>query len=307
MRQQARTRASRMLLEEALVLGSPRLSMLAASMRSDVFAKIKTAIDEMVKQLKQEQKDEVKHRDFCIDELNQNEKQTDEAYDTKKELQTKTDDLELQITNTGEEIATAKQAIADTQLQIKKASENREKENWDYQTTISDQKATQAILKKALDKLKAFYEKAGLLQTGQEPPPADFKEYKKSGGATGVMMMIETIIEESVQTEADAAKAEQDAQTSYEKFVKDSNAAIETLNKGIAEKTSANADAKAELARTGADFKDTMSQILELANYASELHTQCDFTLKQFDKRQAGRTKEIEALTEAKYILSGME
>merc|ERR1719456_349853 len=199
MRQQARTRASRMLLEEALVLGSPRLSMLAASMRSDVFAKIKTAIDEMVKQLKQEQKDEVKHRDFCIDELNQNEKQTDEAYDTKKELQTKTDDLELQIKNTDEEIAAAKQQIADTQLQIKKASENREKENWDYQQTISDQKATQEILKKALDKLKSFYEKAGLLQTNQEPPPADFKEYKKSGGASGVMMMIETIVEESVQ------------------------------------------------------------------------------------------------------------
>merc|ERR1719409_2528496 len=117
--------------------------MIAQSVRADVFAKIKVAIDEMVTQLKQEQKDEVKHRDFCIDELNQNEKQTDDAYDTKKELQTKTDDLELQIKNTDEEIATAKQAITDTQLQIKKASENREKENWDYQTTISDQKATQ--------------------------------------------------------------------------------------------------------------------------------------------------------------------
>merc|ERR1719333_1033381 len=165
-----------MLLEQAMALGSPRLQLLASSMRSDVFAKIKTAIDEMVTQLKQEQKDEVKHRDFCIDELNQNEKQTDDAYDTKKELQTKTDDLELQIKNTDEEIATAKQAIADTNLQIKKASENREKENWDYQTTISDQKATQEILKKALQKLKDFY---AFPQTGQAPPPADFKEYKK--------------------------------------------------------------------------------------------------------------------------------
>merc|ERR1719359_511755 len=305
---QARTRASRLLLEQALALGSPRLSMIAQSVRADVFAKIKVAIDQMVAQLKQEQKDEVKHRDFCIAELNQNEKQTDEAYDTKKELTTKIDDLSLQIKNTDEEIANAKQEITDTQLQIKKASENREKENWDYQTTISDQKATQAILKKALDKLKAFYEKAALLQTRQEPPPEGFGgEYKKSGGASGVMMMIETIVEESVQTEADAAKAEQDAQTSYEKFVKDSNAAIETLNTGIAEKTSANADAKADLARTGADFKDTMSRFWSLANYAQELHTQCDFTLKQFDKRQAGRAKEIEALTEAKMILSGME
>merc|ERR1719428_956324 len=301
---QARTRASRFLLEEGLALGSPRLTMLATSVRADVFAKIKTAIDEMVTQLKQEKKDDVKHRDFCIAELNQNEKQTDEAYDTKKALEIKTDDLELLIKNTGEEIAAAKQEIADTELAIKKASENREKENWDYQTTISDQKATQSILKKALQKLKDFY---AFPQTGQAPPPADFKEYKKSGGASGVMMMIETIIEESVATAADAVKAEQDAQTSYEKFVKDSNSAIDTLNKGIAEKTSANADAKADLALADADLKDTMAGLLELANYASELHTQCDFTLKQFDTRQAAFTKEIEALTEAKYILSGME
>merc|ERR1719160_803391 len=162
-----RTKASRMLLEQAMALGSPRLSMIAQSVRADVFAKIKVAIDEMVTQLKQEQKDDVKHRDFCIAELNQNEKQTDEAYDTKKELTTKIDDLGLQIKNTDEEIAAAKQEIVDTQLQIKKASENREKENWDYQTTISDQKATQEILKKALQKLKDFY---AFPQTGQAPP-----------------------------------------------------------------------------------------------------------------------------------------
>merc|ERR1719321_1305235 len=121
------------------------------------------------------------------------------------------------------------------------------------------------------------------------------------------MTMIESIIEDSVEVPKDAAKAEQEAQTGYEKFVKDSNDAIETLAKGISEKTSALADAKADLARTEADMKDTMSNLLELANMASELHSQCDFTLKQFDKRQAGFTKEIEALTEAKYILSGME
>jgi len=309
----ARTRASRLLLEEAMALGSPRLSQLAVSMRTDVFAKIKVAIDQMVAQLKQEKKDDVTHRDFCIAELNQNEKQTDEGYDTKKALEIKTDDLNLLITNTEEEIAAAKSEVADTELQIKKASQNREAENFDYQTTIAEQKATQAILKKALQKLKDFYANptAGMklsgIQTKQEPAPEGFKEYKKSGGASGVMMMIETIIEDSVEVSKDAAKAEQEAQTGYEKFVKDSNDAIETLAKGISEKTSALADAKADLARTEADMKDTMSNLLELANMASELHSQCDFTLKQFDKRQEGFTKEIEALNEAKYILSGME
>merc|ERR1719161_3351997 len=173
---QARTRASRLLLEEALSLGSPRLSQLAVSMRTDVFAKIKVAIDQMVTQLKQEKKDDVKHRDFCIAELNQNEKQTDEAYDTKKALGIKTDDLNLLITNIGEEIDAAKSEVADTQLEIKKASQNREAENFDYQNTIAEQKATQAILKKALQKLKDFYANPNyLIQGKQEPPPEGFK------------------------------------------------------------------------------------------------------------------------------------
>merc|ERR1719265_1017425 len=101
-------------------------------------------------------------------------------------MEIKTDDLNLMITNTGEEIAAAQKEVADTQLQIKKASQNREAENFDYQSTINEQAATQAILKKAVDRLK---------------------EYKKSGGAAGVMSMIETIIEESVQVSKDAAKA----------------------------------------------------------------------------------------------------
>merc|ERR1719238_2491792 len=102
-----------MLLSTAMDVGSPQLAQLAVSMRSDVFAKIKNAIDDMVAQLKQENKDEIKHRDFCIAELNQNEKQTDDAYDKKKELTTKTDDLNLRITNLNEEIDTLKQQVAD--------------------------------------------------------------------------------------------------------------------------------------------------------------------------------------------------
>merc|ERR1719262_533544 len=119
--------------------------------------------------------------------------------------------------------------------------------------------------------------------------------------------MIETIIEESVEVCKDAMKAEQDAQTAYESFIKDSNAAIDTLNEGIAEKTSAAADAKAELARADADFKAEMGNIENLFNVVGSLHKQCDFVLKEFDQRQASRAKEMEALTQAKYILSGME
>merc|ERR1719197_1220101 len=120
--------------------------------------------------------------------------------------------------------------ISDAQIEMKKASENREKENKDYQETIADQRATQAILKKAVERLGEFYnKKAALVQqvpgAAAPPPPPGFGAYKKSGGG-GAMALIENIIAESVSVEKDAIKAEQDAQTAYETFIKDSNAAI---------------------------------------------------------------------------------
>merc|ERR1719160_2432936 len=79
------------------------------------------------------------------------------------------DDLKHTIATLGtsieeltEAINTLKGQIADTQTEMKRASENREKENHEFQTTVNEQRATQAILKKALDKLKSFY--AALLQ-----------------------------------------------------------------------------------------------------------------------------------------------
>ena len=49
-------------------------------------------------------------------------------------------------------------------MQIKRASEDRELENKEFQQTVADQRATQGILKKALDRLKVVY---GFVQTSQ--------------------------------------------------------------------------------------------------------------------------------------------
>jgi hypothetical protein len=162
-----RNHAAQMVMSAARKLGSPRLRVIAMEIGSgDVFAKIKVAVDNMVAQLKQENADEIKHRDFCIEELNQNEMQTDDAYDKKKELETAREDLTLFIEKYEEEVAADKAEIANMLVELKKASENRAAENKDFQMTINDQRATATILKKALDKLRSFYaKKAAFLQT----------------------------------------------------------------------------------------------------------------------------------------------
>ena len=50
---------------------------------------------------------------------------------------------------------------------------------------------------------------------------------------------------------------------------------------------------------------ETNNELEQLELYRSDLHGQCDFILKNFELRANARTNEIEAIAEAKAILSG--
>jgi len=237
--------------------------------------------------------------------LNQNARATDAAYHSQHKSQTKHDELELLLKNGDDEIAALKASIHETQIQMMKASENRKQENKDFDITIQDQRATQAILTKALDRLKAFYAKKSALMQIKTTQPGGFKEYKKSSGASGVMNMIQGVIDESMAVEKDAIAAEMSSQQAYEGFIKDSNKSITNLTKELVAKTDAVAKANSEIEGVKADLLTSLHTLEDLTSYSKEVHLDCDYTLKNFDARQQARATEIDALNQAKAIVSG--
>merc|ERR1719498_89137 len=72
-----RTQASKLLSAVAKKLQNPRLATLAVRVRLDAFTRVKKAIDDMAAQLLKEKEDEIKHKDFCVEEFNTNELQTE--------------------------------------------------------------------------------------------------------------------------------------------------------------------------------------------------------------------------------------
>merc|ERR1719506_2132503 len=126
---------------------------LAAVAQLDAFEKVKESIDNMVTEL-QQQKDEVKHRDFCVEEFAENEKQTAIAQDELSDLGSSIEDLESTISTLKSELADHEAEIKDTKTQMTRASEDRELENADFQQTVSDQRAAQNILTIALQRLQ---------------------------------------------------------------------------------------------------------------------------------------------------------
>merc|ERR1719161_156818 len=262
-------------------LHKPALVTLAMGVKLHGFEEVIAKMDKMKAALKAEQAEEVKQKDYCVAEFNQNEKQVAEKMTLKGDLEAKINDLTALIETLTEEIGVLNDEAAATDKEMMKASQLRETQNHEFQVTIADQRATQAILKKALDRLKAFY---GFVQTGQEPPAQ--ATYKKNAGSSGVMTMIETLVEESAELEADAMKGESDAQAAYESFMNDSTASKEAMLKEITNKSSEKAKADADSTQASADLKATITDLLTLGEYNQELHKKCDFLIKNFDLRQ---------------------
>jgi septal ring factor EnvC (AmiA/AmiB activator) len=263
----------------------------------------------MVTQLLKEKADEIKHKDFCTDEFNTNQLQTEKKERKKEDLFAKVEDLSLTIKTLSDNIDTLKGEIAEMQVQMKRAGEDREKENKDFQQTVADQRASQKLLQSALNVLKGFYDKKGAFLQKQEPagppPPPGFKEYKKNSASGGVMGMIQQIINDAKAMEAEAIRAEEDAQKAYEEFVKETNASVETKNKDIANKSEEKAKGEGDLVQANEEKEATLLELEQLSNYNAELHQSCDFIMKNFEIRQTARDEEVEALKQAKAILSG--
>ncbi|CAK9075915.1 Uncharacterized protein SCF082_LOCUS36690 [Durusdinium trenchii] len=150
---------------------------------------VQEKIDLMISALKTEQANEVKKKDYCVAEFNQNRL----AADAKKRQ--------------GEGLNAASQ-------EVKLAAQNREKENAEFQ---------KVLLKKAMHVLQEFYAKPeSLLQ--EEPEPETFGSYKKNNHGQGVMLMLQELAADAKEMEAESSAAEREAQADYEAFGKDSAA-----------------------------------------------------------------------------------
>merc|ERR1719217_1932585 len=218
----------------------------------------------------------------------------------------------MKINELTKAIELLKSEIAEMNVQLKRAGEDREKENKEFQQTVAEQRATQVLLTKALDVLQGFYgkEAAALLQQKKQepagpPPPPGFKAYKKSPAAAGVTSMITQIIEDAKAMEAEAIKGEEDALATYETFVADTNASIEAKAKDIVNKSEEKAKLEAERTEAEEQKAEALAELESLSNENADLHKACDYILKNFEIRQTARDEEVEALKQAKAILSG--
>jgi len=319
-------RAAEVLEKAAAIRHNPRISHLAARAKLDAFTKIKAAIDQLIADLVKEKGDEIKHKDWCNEELRSNDSLTRKNTRNTKDSQTEIDRLKTSIESLTNLIDTLNKEVAETRVEIKRAGEDREAQNTEFQKTVEEQRETQKLLNKALNVLNSFYaqeadkkpaakQKKGetFVQGGENsgdepagpPPPEGFRSYKKNAQSGGVLSMIQQIIEDAVAMEKEAIKGEEDSQLAYESMIQESNATITAKTKARVGAEADRAQAEIDLAEEKSNMANLVTERKLLDDERSATHTACDFVLRNFDVRQKARDEEVAALKQAKAILSG--
>jgi len=332
------SQASRFLEILAARMKSPRLAALAMHVRLDAFTRVKKAINDMIAELLVEQKDEVKHKDFCIDEVHEKEMETSKKNEEHELLAAKIEDLKMTIDALTKDLLALKKQIEDMQLQLKRGGEDREKEHQEFQVVVADQRETQRLLREALVVLsKVYKDHITLLQVKKRspdirgvertdggktiivkhtivhevkevevagpPPPPMFSDHEGHDGS--VLSMIEAIIADAKAMEAETIRDEESAQKAYEDFVMETNGSIQAVTKSIVTKAAEKSKLEQDLLVAQEALADVELELEQIADYKLQLHLSCDYLIKNFDRRQEARSGEIEALKQAHAILSG--
>jgi len=284
------------------------------------FGQVIKMIDDLVVQLKKEQQDDENKKEYC-------EEQFDLSDDKKKVEEKKIADLEGAIAESEEGIVTTKEqidaledGIRSLDKSVAEATEQRKEENEDYTALMAGDAAAKELIGFAKNRLNKFYNPklykppAALVSikahsgVAPPPPPAAVEAYSKKGEeSNGIIAMMDSLTKDLDKEMTEAEVTEKDAQGDYETFMQDSATKRAEDSKTLTDKQGALAGLETSLGEQKAEKTSTEKTLGATNEYIASLHAECDWMIKYFDMRKEARSTEINALGNAKAVLSGAD
>jgi len=320
------SKAYKVLKDQAKASHSIRLAALAATVRTTKaghFDEVIVEIDKVIQTLKDEEKEDIKQRDFCKDEYHKNDEEQADFKWKIKNNEAMIAKLEEKIAKLTENIEDTAKEIKDTEQQIKDMEEQRVSEHEAFKEAKADDEAAIELLGQAIEALSKFYKKEGvemgpiqgsskLLQEPEfqvsqwQAPDATFSDKGKRKNQSKGIISILTMLKEDLEDEIkNGIKDEVSSQAEFEKAVATAKSLIADLTskKTDLENTRAETDEQRELEHS--TMKDNKGTLKDKQDYRESITEGCDWLLKSFDERVMKRKAEMEGLVKAKEYLAG--
>merc|ERR1719456_1054322 len=245
----------------------------------------------MLTTLKDEEAEDIKQRDWCIEERHtENSNKEDLEYDIAQ--------IEAKI----ERAEVKKKGLEDDMAQ---ALEDRTAENQNFHDAKEDDLKAIGLLQDAIAAMTNYADNnLALLQkrvrkqpefevSEDQAPDATFSDSDKHKGATDGIVALLTQIKENLENEVGLATKAEAQVAAYDTQLTDLAASI--------------ADTDAEIEADTNTKTDTESEHTATVEYLGKIKPNCDWIEGAFTKRAEARKQESEGLQQAKAILAGSE
>jgi len=293
-----------------------RLAFIAAQLRSGGhFDEVIAMIDRMIADLRVEEQEDIKQRDFCnnaenalASEKGDLEYNIEKKQKLKERQESKKDEVKKAIIAKQDEMS----AHNDTMNEM---LAERNKETEDFKKALKDDTDAVALLQKAIESLTAFYSNNKIpLELAQKEPEYSVDEDKapetsfggpRKSESTGIIAIL-SMLKEDLEKEIKTAREEFAAgEAEYDKQMGEMRDGMDAMKKTETELKGEEADLEGKIADTEEGIENHEKQKENNADESEAMKPNCDWVKDKFEPRREKRKAEIEGLQKAKAILAG--
>jgi hypothetical protein len=287
----ARAKAVEIIRGVARRFRSVELAQLALRAQDDTFGKVKGLIRDMVKRLQKKAAEEADHQAYCVAERKENSAKRDDITNKLNGFAARLQQAKADEGDLKEAIAQLSSDIVDLDAAMQEATKQRQKESADYANNAEGFRVADEGLNQALSVLREYY------------ASQDKAHAAKADSSSGIIAMIETVVQDSANAAAQAEMVENKAQKDFDKFIQEgkvNKATMEASRKAKEGEVKRLASAIADLQ---SDVDGAQKELDAVLTYLEKLKGMCEHKPQTFAERAAARQEEIQGLKQALEIL----
>jgi chromosome segregation ATPase len=278
---------------------APALAQLASRIASalrlnhgaDVFAKIKGMVSDMIEKLEEEQAAAAELKQWCDKEIAEATAKKDDATAELEKLNTKLESDSAHSAKLKEEVATLQKELAELAARTEEMDKIRGEEKAVYEKNRPEMEQGLKGVKLALKILNDYYAKA------------DKSHDSSSGGASGIVGMLEVVESDFTKGLTEMIAAEEAAVAAYESETKDNEIEKATKEKDVEYKTKEFTSLDKTIGDVTKDRDGVADELDAVNNALKALDKKCTYKVESYEERKARREAEIAGLKEALDII----
>jgi len=274
---------------------------------SDVFAKVKGLINDMIAKLEKEAEEDAAEKAYCDEEMAKTEAKKSELEDEIEKLTTKIEQDAAKSISLKDDVKELQAELAALSKQQAEMDKIRNDQHTAFAQAKKDLDLGLGGVQKALEKLRSYYGGAAFLQSSDMAfmqQPAMPATHGKSGGAGGSIINILEVVESDFSKNlAVEEQAESDALSEYETQTQENKITKSTKEQDVKYKTQEFKGLDKGISELTGDKDTASTELAAVDEYYAKVKDRCVAKPESYEERTARRTAEIKGLKQALTIL----